>query len=67
MANYVRFNHLDSSAGALVYIVVNGGDSWSEGHGFESQHHVLDGHFSHLFVVKIVIFVGKDKKLKRGR
>ena len=33
-----------------------GGDSCSEGRGFESQHHILNGHFSHLFVVKIVIF-----------
>ena len=33
-------------------IVVMGGDSCSEGHGLESQHHILDGHFSHLFVVK---------------
>ena len=32
--------------------VVMGGDSCSEGHGFESQHYILDGHFSHLFVVK---------------
>ena len=35
--------------------VVIGGDSCSKGHGFESQHRLLDGHFSHLFVVKIVI------------
>ena len=31
-----------------------GGDSCSEGRGFESQHRILDGH---LFVVKIVMFV----------
>ena len=36
---------------------VMGGDSWSEGHGFESHHQILDGNFSHLFVVKIVTFV----------
>ena len=31
-------------------------------------HHVLDGHFSHLFVVKIVMCVWKDEnKWKRGR
>ena len=36
--------------------MVMGGDSCSEGHGFEFQHCVLDGHFSHLFVVKIVMF-----------
>ena len=37
--------------------MVTGGDSRSEGHGFESQHHILDGHFSHIFVVKIVMCV----------
>ena len=26
-------------------LVVMGGDSSPEGHGFESQHHILDGHF----------------------
>ena len=45
-----------------------GGESCSEGCGFESQHCILDGHFSHIFVVKIVMFVWKDEnKLKRGR
>ena len=28
----------------------------TEGHGFESLHCILDGHFSHIFVVKIVMF-----------
>ena len=47
--------------------MVRGGDSGSKGHGFESQHPILDGHFSNLFVVKIVVFVLKDEnKLKRG-
>ena len=36
---------------------MGGGGSCSDGHGFESQHHILDGHFSHLFVAKIVMFV----------
>ena len=36
--------------------MVMGGDSCSEGCGFESQQHILDGHFSHIFVVKIVVF-----------
>ena len=35
---------------------VIGGDSYSEGCEFESQHCILDGHFSHLFLVRIVIF-----------
>ena len=43
-------------------LVIMGGDSCSEGCGFESQHRILDGHFSRLFVVKIVMFVWK-----RGR
>ena len=36
--------------------------------GFESQHHILNGHFPHLLVVQIVMFVEKDEiKWKRGR
>ena len=35
--------------------VVKGGDSCSKGCVFESQRHLLDGHFSHLFVVKIIV------------
>ena len=38
-------------------LVVLGGDSCPEGCGFESLHCILYGHFSHLFVVKIVTFV----------
>ena len=38
-------------------LVVMGRDSRSEGRGFESRHRILDGHFSHIFVVKIVLFV----------
>ena len=41
--------------------MVMGGDSFTEGRGFESQHNVLDGDFSYLFVVKCVMFVGKDE------
>ena len=39
--------------------MVMGGDSCSEGRGFESMHRKLDGHniFSHIFVVRIVMFV----------
>ena len=29
-----------------------GGDSCPEGHGFESQHRIPDGHFSHIFCCK---------------
>ena len=42
-------------------LVTMGRGSHSEGCGFESR--ILDGHFSHLFVVKIVMmFVWKDLK-----
>ena len=45
-------------------LVVMGGDSCSKGREFESQHQLLDIHFSHLFVVKIqnCNFFGKDRK-----
>ena len=35
--------------------MVMGGDSCSEGRGFKSQHQILAGHFSHLFVVKMCL------------
>ena len=38
MANKMSF-------GRAPGLMVMGGDSCSEGCGFESQHHVLDGHF----------------------
>ena len=48
-------------------LVVMVGDSCSKGCEFESRHRILDGHFSHLFVVKIVMCVWRDEnKLKRG-
>ena len=37
--------------------MVIGGDLCSKGHEFESRYHILDGHFSHLFVAKIVMCV----------
>ena len=43
-------------------LVVMGEDSWAEGCGFEAQHQIQDGHFSHIFVVKIVMFIWKDEK-----
>ena len=33
--------------------MVMGGDSYSEGRGFESRYRILDGHFLHIFAVKI--------------
>ena len=55
--------------GGSLGLVVMGDDSWSRGRGFESRHHILDGDFSHLFVVKTVLFVWKrtENKRKRGR
>ena len=41
--------------GGSPVIVVMGGDSCSEVHGFESLHRTLDGNFSHIFAVKIVM------------
>ena len=37
--------------------MVLGRDSHSKGRGFDSRRRILDGHFLHLFVVKIVKFV----------
>ena len=36
-------------------LVVTGGGSCSKGCRFESRHRILDGHFSHIFVMKIVM------------
>ena len=33
-------------------LVVMGGDSCSEDRGFDSQHHILDGRFTHIIVAK---------------
>ena len=39
-----------------------GGDLCSKGREFESRHHILYGHFfTHLFFVKFVMCVWKDK------
>ena len=40
--------------------MVMGGDSFSEGRGFKSHYYIQEGHFSHVFVVKIIMFVWKD-------
>ena len=41
---------MDGSPG----LVIMGRDSRSKGRGFDSQHHILDGH---LFVVKIAMMI----------
>ena len=48
--------------------MVMGGDSCSKGCKFESQNHILDGHFSYLFVVKIVMCVweGENNEKEAG-
>ena len=46
-----------TAIGQNICLVVMGGDSCSEGCGFESKLHVLDGHLSQIYVVKIVMFV----------
>ena len=46
-------------------LVIMGGDSCSKGREFESQHCILDGHISHLFVITIVMFVWKDKNKQK--
>ena len=43
-------------------LVVMDDDSCLKGDGFESRCRILDGHFSHGFVVKIVLFVWKHRK-----
>ena len=42
-----------NSMGGSPGLVVMGGDSCSKGCGFKSWHCILDGHYSHIFVVKI--------------
>ena len=46
-----------------------GDGSCSRGCGFKSRRHILDGYFSHWFVVKIVLLAWKDRKyiIKSGR
>ena len=50
-------NHNGGSLG----LVAMGKDSCFEGHGFESQHQILDEHFSHIFVVKLQCLFEKTK------
>ena len=50
-------------------IVVMGRDLHSEGHGFESRHRILDGHFFTYICCKncIVCLKKTENKRKRGR
>ena len=47
--------------------MVMGRDSRSKGRGFESRHRILDGHFSHIFVVKICNVCLKRPKINEKR
>ena len=50
--NHLKINRMAIEGGSLG-LVVMGGDSRFEGHGFESQRHILDGYFFTLFFVKL--------------
>ena len=52
-----------SKSGGSPGLVVMGGDSCSKGRGFESLHHILDGHFFTLICCKIC----NDVCLKRPK
>ena len=47
--------------------MVMGRDSCPKGHRFESRYHILDGHFSHIFVVKICNVCLKRPKINKKR
>ena len=50
------FKLMHTEVGRCTGLVVMGGDSCPEGCGFESQHRILDEHFSRIFVGKIAMF-----------
>ena len=52
LQNFINFQITEGGSPGLV---VTGGDSCSVGRGLKSLHYILDGHFSHIFVVKIVM------------
>ena len=54
--NCIKKTKLKKKVARGVGLLVMGDDSCSRGRGFESRRHVLDGHFSRLFAVKIVLF-----------
>ena len=58
---FLRFHHCSKQKGPVL--VVMEGDSCSKGSEFESQHHIMDGHFfTYLFAEKIVILFENDEK-----
>ena len=50
-----REREREREKGGSPGLVVMRGDSCPEDHGFESQHNILDGHFSHIFAVNICL------------
>ena len=63
----MHFSDMRSLIWNSYEVKVNSSTSCFKGREFESRHHILDGHFLHLFVVKILMCVWKDKnKWKRG-
>ena len=53
-------NNTMKTLGGSPGLVDMGGDSLSKGRRFKSLQFILDGHFSHCVVTKIVKFVWKD-------
>ena len=45
MTSFVNRGATMIKSGGSPGLVVMGGDSRFKGHGFESRHHILDGHF----------------------
>ena len=62
--NFITLYHF--ILGGSLCLVVMVGDSCSKGRGFKSQHHILEGHFSHLFVVKLVLYKTKINQKEAG-
>ena len=49
--------YIENLYGKSPGLLVMRGDSCPKGREFKSRHSILDGHFSHLFLVKIVMCV----------
>ena len=58
-STYLEHKQQDALGGSPG-LVVMGGDSCTEGRGFDSHLHVLDGYISHILVAKNVMFVWKE-------
>ena len=65
MIDQKPFKHCNCQGGSPG-LVIMGDNSCLKGHGFKSQRHILDGHFSHWFVVKIVLFEKAENKQKEA-